>query len=29
MDLITLIALVLSFVLLGYLTFSLLYPEKF
>jgi K+-transporting ATPase KdpF subunit len=29
MDLMTLIALVLSFLLLTYLTVSLLYPEKF
>jgi K+-transporting ATPase KdpF subunit len=29
MDLITLVALVLSILLLGYLTISLLYPEKF
>ena len=29
MDLITVIALIVSILLLGYLTFSLLYPEKF
>ena len=29
MDLITLVALVVSILLLGYLTVSLLYPEKF
>ena len=29
MDLITAVALVLSLLLLGYLTVSLLYPEKF
>jgi K+-transporting ATPase KdpF subunit len=29
MDLVTLVALVLSILLLGYLTVSLLYPEKF
>jgi K+-transporting ATPase KdpF subunit len=29
MDLISLVALVLSILLLGYLTVSLLYPEKF
>jgi K+-transporting ATPase KdpF subunit len=29
MDLITAVALVLSVLLLGYLTISLLYPEKF
>ena len=29
LDLITILALVISALLLGYLTFSLLYPEKF
>lgn len=29
MDLVTFIALIVSILLLGYLTFSLLYPEKF
>ncbi len=29
MDLITVVALILSLLLLGYLTVSLLYPEKF
>ena len=29
MDLITLLALIVSILLLGYLTVSLLYPEKF
>ena len=29
MDLITLVALVVSILLLGYLTVSLIYPEKF
>ena len=29
MDLVTVVALIVSILLLGYLTFSLLYPEKF
>jgi K+-transporting ATPase KdpF subunit len=29
MDLITVVALIVSILLLGYLTYSLLYPEKF
>ena len=29
MDIVTVVALIVSILLLGYLTFSLLYPEKF